>query len=208
MKTQRTSPWQPGAGNLATGASWGGMLCTVALGVFGSGPNGQAQTYSIMHHFGVLPLTDVTGWRPYSQLVQAPDGTLYGTCSQGDCIVAGTVFKMSPDGSGFTVLEWFTNSVEGAGPCAGLTLSSNVLYGTTSSGGSWNQGTLFKIDLSRIPLNWQTVHNTLILNWTNAAFALQAAPAVTSTYTNIPGATSPFTNSITGAQQFFRLMAN
>jgi hypothetical protein len=35
---------------------------------------------------------------------------------------------------------------------------------------------------------------------------LQSAPAVTGTFTNIPGATnSPYTNPITAAQQFFRL---
>jgi hypothetical protein len=48
----------------------------------------------------------------------------------------------------------------------------------------------------------------VVLTWTNAAFALQAAPAVTGAYTNIPGATSPYTNSLTGSQKYFRLKAN
>jgi hypothetical protein len=37
---------------------------------------------------------------------------------------------------------------------------------------------------------------------------LQSAPTVTGTYTNVPGATSPYTNAITGSQKFFRLIAN
>ena len=48
--------------------------------------------------------------------------------------------------------------------------------------------------------------NEVILNWTNPAFALQAAPNVTGTYTNIPGATSPYTNPVTSGQKFFRLI--
>jgi len=48
----------------------------------------------------------------------------------------------------------------------------------------------------------------VVLSWTNTAFSLQAAPAVTGTYTNIPDATSPYTNTITGSQTFFRLISN
>ena len=34
---------------------------------------------------------------------------------------------------------------------------------------------------------------------------LQAAPAVSGTYTNVPGATSPYTNAISGSQKYFRV---
>jgi hypothetical protein len=54
----------------------------------------------------------------------------------------------------------------------------------------------------------QTAGGAIILQWNNAAFALQAAPQVTGTYTNIPGATSPYTNAISGPQMFFRLLGN
>jgi len=40
---------------------------------------------------------------------------------------------------------------------------------------------------------------------TNAGFHLQSAPALTGPFTNILGATSPYTNITTSAQQFFRL---
>lgn len=59
-----------------------------------------------------------------------------------------------------------------------------------------------------VPLNSQLSGGNLILTWTNPAFALQGAPSVTGTYTNITGATSPFTNTITGSQGYFRLIAN
>src|SRR5690349_15705456 len=90
----------------------------------------HAQTFTTIKSFGIL--TNVTGFNPQSTLVQGPDGTLYGTARNGESIVAGTVFKVQPDGSGFAVLKWFTNSIDGASPYAGLTLSANVLYGTTA----------------------------------------------------------------------------
>jgi hypothetical protein len=57
-----------------------------------------------------------------------------------------------------------------------------------------------------IPLAIQQTGTNLVLTWANPAFALQAAPLVTGTYTNVPGATSPYTNLINGGQEFFRLV--
>src|SRR5262249_20153372 len=48
-------------------------------------------------------------------------------------------------------------------------------------------------------------NNQLVLSWTNAGFNLQSAPFATGTFTNIPVATSPHTNSLTAPRQFFRL---
>ena len=59
-----------------------------------------------------------------------------------------------------------------------------------------------------VPLNSQFNGGKLVLTWTNSAFALQGAPLVTGNYTNIAGATSPFTNTINGSQGYFRLIAN
>jgi len=42
----------------------------------------------------------------------------------------------------------------------------------------------------------------------NAGFNLPTAPAVTGSFTNLPAATSPYTNVTTSAQQFFRLNAD
>jgi hypothetical protein len=62
--------------------------------------------------------------------------------------------------------------------------------------------------LSPPPLGIQRVDKGILLSWTNAAFGLQSAPTVTGTYTNLPGATSPFTSPISETKQFFRLKAN
>jgi hypothetical protein len=59
-----------------------------------------------------------------------------------------------------------------------------------------------------VQLDFQLLNNQLVLSWTNAGFNLQTAPAVTGPFANLPAATSPYTNSITGPQQFFQLTSN
>jgi uncharacterized repeat protein (TIGR03803 family) len=92
--------------------------------------------------------------------------------------------------------------------------TNTVLQFGFQTGHSYDQFVLTGINLSPvtvatapIPLNIQLSGNQVILNWTNPAFALQAAPIATGTYTNVPNATnSPYTNPITGPQTFFRLI--
>jgi hypothetical protein len=82
----------------------------------------------------------------------------------------------------------------------------NRLVVTKQSGSGWSTDITF-LSL-KAPLTIQQLGTNVLLNWTNAGFSLQAAPAVTGTFTNIPGATSPYTNPIVGSQQFFRLIGN
>ena len=66
------------------------------------------------------------------------------------------------------------------------------------------------VSLVPIALNIQLVNNNVILSWNDpdAVFTLQGATAATGVFTNVPGAGNPYTNAITGAQQFFRLTSN
>jgi len=52
-------------------------------------------------------------------------------------------------------------------------------------------------------LNIAKVGNNVVLTW--PAGTLQAASAVTGTYTNVPGASSPYTNSVSGTPKFYRV---
>ncbi len=56
-----------------------------------------------------------------------------------------------------------------------------------------------------VPLDLKRAGNNVVLTWPNASFSLQAAPAATGLYTNVSGATSPYTNPIAGRATFFRL---
>ena len=59
-----------------------------------------------------------------------------------------------------------------------------------------------------IPLGCQRSDATVVLTWTNSVFVLQSANDITGPFTNVPSATSPYTNALTGAQKFFRLISN
>jgi len=68
--------------------------------------------------------------------------TLYGTTTLGGTGGNGTIFKLSTDGSGFTVLRH-------GGSQAGLILSGDTLYGTTTYyDGSSNSGTVFALNIN------------------------------------------------------------
>ena len=62
---------------------------------------------------------------------------------------------------------------------------------------------------SSLPLlDYSRVENDLILSWSSAAFTLQSAPGINGVFTNVPGAISPYTNSLSHPLQFFRLISN
>ena len=56
-----------------------------------------------------------------------------------------------------------------------------------------------------IPLCLQPCGTNLMLTWADSTYALQAAPTAAGTFTNVPGATSPFPYALTEPAKFFRL---
>src|SRR5437764_15252559 len=74
--------------------------------------------------------------------------------------------------------------------------------GTSITFGS--NGTLSVVPPS-VSLNIRRAAAGVALSWTNPAYALQSASAPNGTFTNVPGAASPFTNTITPGRKFFRL---
>jgi hypothetical protein len=61
------------------------------------------------------------------------------------------------------------------------------------------------MSVNPIPLSFQRNGANLILNWSDPSFALQSASSVMGVFTSVPGAASPYTNSLTGPAKFFRL---
>ncbi len=62
--------------------------------------------------------------------------------------------------------------------------------------------------VSPVPLQLQLIGTNAVLTWTNSSFGLQAAARLTGVFTNVPGATSPYTNPIADPERYFRLKAN
>ena len=48
----------------------------------------------------------------------------------------------------------------------------------------------------------------MVLAWSDPTFSLQASTNAAGIYTNVVGATSPYTNNVAGSALFFRLIAN
>lgn len=171
------------AGNLYGTTVKGGYLggnCQQQLGcglVYKLTPHGSSWTLTPLYgfkagHDGIFPL---------SRVVFGPDGALYGTtdnggtgCSEDGC---GTIYRLTPPATicrSFscpwteTVIHRF-NGFDGAQPIGDLVFDqSGNMYGTTYSGGTYNEGTVFQ--LAHSSGGW-TLHTLL-----NCSFAAGLAP--------------------------------
>jgi uncharacterized repeat protein (TIGR03803 family) len=86
------------------------------------------------------------GANPQSVLI-LEGGALYGTAVSGGIYGWGTIYKLDTLTPNFTTLHSFSYGSDGANPTAGMILSGNILYGTTSSGGGLGNGTIFAMNL-------------------------------------------------------------
>lgn len=104
---------------------------------------------------------EAAGFGSVASLVMDSAGNVYGTTQFGASpgttsksslappkpFGPGTVFELSPGQSGYTAtwLHTFGTGTDGYAPAAGLLRRGNTLYGTTYSGGSAGNGTVFKL---------------------------------------------------------------
>jgi uncharacterized repeat protein (TIGR03803 family) len=88
-----------------------------------------------------------SGNGPYGTVT--PVGSyLYGMTRTGGSSNDGVVFRLALDGSVYTNLYTFTGGANsGINPNGSLTLSGSTFYGTTKTGGAYNDGVVFAIDL-------------------------------------------------------------
>src|SRR5262245_21546129 len=111
----------------------------------------RGQTYTVLHSY-----TGADGANPRGRLLQATDGSLYGTTKDGgssNCADGcGTVFRIGTNG-GLTTIQAFPSWAK---PGSGLIQASDGnLYGTTEVGGDYIEGlcnfgcgTVFGMDLA------------------------------------------------------------
>jgi uncharacterized repeat protein (TIGR03803 family) len=111
--------------------------------------------YTLLHQF---PDRETDGTNPWAGLIQAQDGTLYGTTSTGGAFGGGVIFQIAPDGKDYTVVYAFAGGeTDGAYPTAELTEGPDgTLYGTTIYGGPSDAGVVFQLTFS--PSSARTKH--------------------------------------------------
>ncbi len=130
-------------------------------------PGGEGGAYGYGTVFEITPSGTLTtlhsfdgkdGAYPYAGLVQATNGNLYGTTTNGGANNAcdsgcGTIFKITPAGAFTTLYNFCTkpNCTDGAGPYGLVQGTDGNFYGTTAGGGTSSAcgahgcGTVFKI---------------------------------------------------------------
>ncbi len=98
------------------------------------------------------------GKEPTAELLQAPDGRLYGAAPIGGLPVedpdrSGTVFRINLKGTKFKLLHTFMQAPDGSRPSTGLTLGPDGnLYGVTPVGGNepWpGDGTVYRLTITK-----------------------------------------------------------
>jgi uncharacterized repeat protein (TIGR03803 family) len=219
----------PGAGLVLSGntlygsATWGGTNRSGT--VFALNTDGTGLT--VLHVFTATNVpyswppkstTNSDGAWPFASLILSGN-TLYGTAFDGGIHGKGTVFAVNADGTGFTNLHSFTGGKDGANPQGALILSGNTLYGTARAGGLDSDGTVFSLSF-RPQLTIIPSETNLILTWpTNYAgfdytgYTLESTTNLVSPVwaTNSPAPVvvngqNVVTNTISGTQQFYRLI--
>jgi uncharacterized repeat protein (TIGR03803 family) len=194
----------------ASGAYPQGGLVASGNALYGAAHFGGTNGYGTIFMYAIAdadfsPIYTFTGGEDYIN-PQGPltlsSNLLYGTTAE-------TIFSVTTNGAEFTDI-FSTNNADGFAPNGGLSYAGQSFFGTTQDSGTNEVGMVFDVSTvpSAIPLTIQQVPSAVILTWSNPAFVLQSAPALTGPFTNVAGATSPYTYPVTGPQTFFRLQAN
>jgi uncharacterized repeat protein (TIGR03803 family) len=133
-----------GSGNLFGTTPYAGGSSASGT-VFELSPSNGTWQLSILHTF-----TGSDGAGPSAGLTAGAKDVFYGTTGTGGLHNLGTVYQLTKKNSGWkeSVLYSFSGN-DGSGPGADSLLSrQGKLYGTTSLGGAFNQGTVFSLSLS------------------------------------------------------------
>jgi uncharacterized repeat protein (TIGR03803 family) len=118
----------------------------------GAGTDSKGSVFAMTTAGKVTTLHSFTGAvtdgeYPVGQLVQASDGNFYGVTAQTPTNpYAGEIYKVTPTGTVSVLHTFASDGSEGANIVSGLVAASDGnLYGTSSTGGAHNDGTLYMI---------------------------------------------------------------
>jgi uncharacterized repeat protein (TIGR03803 family) len=179
----------PQAG-LVLGAS-GVIYGTTAYGgssddgtVFSLSPlGGGLWTEQVIHNFTGSVTGGSDGADPEAGLMLGSSGVLYGTTYAGGTSGYGMAFQLAPAGGGVwneKVLYNFKGLTDGGNPVAGLVqATTQILYGTTYTGGTSGYGTVFQL----VPSGGGVWKQTAIYSFTNGTDGSGPEAGVTIHYT-------------------------
>jgi uncharacterized repeat protein (TIGR03803 family) len=103
--------------------------------------------FRVLHNFCNQPGC-TTGSIPSASPIQALNGNLYGTTQSGGFHAGGVVYQITPAGLYKALYNFCSqaNCADGSSPVASLVQDAKGnLYGTTTYGGSFGNGTVFEI---------------------------------------------------------------
>jgi uncharacterized repeat protein (TIGR03803 family) len=214
-----------------SGGTPSGTLTLIGDTLYGTTPNGgtngngvvfsintNGSNFKVLHTFSLTSTggenTNSDGAGPQCQLL-AIGNTLYGTAPIGGPASFGTLFSINTDGSNFNIVWGFPYiagkdflDLDGESPAGGLIASGTTVFGTSLDGGL--NGNIYALNLAPsnpLPtLGLQPTNNSLILTWDTATYTLQSTSILGTAFTNLPGASSPFTVVPTFSSAFFRLI--
>ena len=144
-------------GTTTLGGRHGGCSTGFCGTIFEMTPSGGGWTESAVYQFAGGPGDG--GWP--SNLVFDHAGNIYGTTETGGEQYEGTVYELSPNGSGYTeqILYQFTAGDSGEGPTGLILDSAGNLYGTTYTGGAGGCGTVWELSPSGGSWNFSVVYS-------------------------------------------------
>jgi uncharacterized repeat protein (TIGR03803 family) len=101
----------------------------------------DGSSYAVIHHFN----SSVDGHVRAGGVTDGKDGYLYGAAAYGGINNSGTLFRLRPDGSEFSILHQFEEAF-GSEVWSPVTIKDGVIYGTTMFGGTGGEGTIYRLN--------------------------------------------------------------
>lgn len=144
------------AGNLYGTTSGGGS--NGAGVVYELTPSNSGWTDTTLYSF----LNGADGGYPEGGVIMAAAGNLYGATTSGGAGGGGTVYQLLPYGGlyAFNLLASLYSTHQSGGTWSSLTMdAAGNLYGTTLEGGSYQQGSVFKLTPAGDSWTFSTVHD-------------------------------------------------
>jgi uncharacterized repeat protein (TIGR03803 family) len=98
-------------------------------------------SFTVLHSFA----SGLDGGNPWAPLIVGRDGALYGTTEHGGTADHGTIFAINRAGHETVIYSFQGGSSDGSEPEAPVIFKNGDLYGLTSDGGAYGEGTIFKL---------------------------------------------------------------